>query len=647
MNVRYLLAGMILLTGISACDSTDPAQSGTQQTATTAAPETTAPAAPLASDDPARGNWQNYNRELNGMRYSPLDQINRSNVTQLQQAWSHAAGGQATPIVVDGIMYVPTANGVSAIAADTGATVWDHNLGEEVRISQRGVAYWPGDPDHAPRILFMSGPKMHALEAATGEPVAGFGAAGVIEVGTPYLGVPTIYQHAVVIGANTGELSFGVSGNTRAFDARTGEKLWEFNNVPKPGEVGHETWLDEGWDGRSGTNVWAFSMTVDEERGILYMPVAGPSGNYWGGDRPGNNLFANSVVAVDALTGKYLWHFQLVHHALWDEDMPSPPVLFDLEKDGQTIPALAIVNKTSYMFFLNRVTGEPIYAVEERPVPQGEVPEEWHSPTQPFPVTPPPLSRVSFQKEDMVTAEDTTPEHVAACQKLWDDSGGFYNAGPYTPFGYHEEGSPPKSTIQFPGGVGGVNWGGSAYDPSLDYVIVNAIESSLVGWIEKKKPGLNYGRGTEGAQQAYDRASISGPGPYAGFNAQVKDKDGNVIGMWPCQRPPWARLVAVNAKTGEIAWATVLGINEALPEGKQKVGGSGSAGPTVTAGGLVFIGATSDHRFRAFDVADGKELWVTDLGQVASANPMTYLGKNGKQYVAIIARNEVKVFALP
>ena len=645
MNTRILTAWIILLALLGACDSQGPEQNAAPQA--TAPPPAVTPPEPKVSADPAPGDWQNYNRRLNGMRYSPLDQINAGNVTQLQQVWSHEAGGQSTPVVIAGVMYVPVATGVAALNADTGEEVWKHELGENIRPSQRGVAYWPGDTEHPARIFVMSGARMYSLDAATGAPAAGFGAEGMIEVGTPYLSVPTIYKHVVMIGANTGELSFGEPGNTRAFDARTGEKVWEFHNVPQPGEVGHETWEGESWKGRSGTNVWAFSMTVDEERGILYMPISGPSPNYYGGDRPGDNLFGNSVVAVEAETGKYLWHFQSTHHALWDEDMPSPPVLFDLEIDGATIPALAFVNKTSYLFFLNRVTGEPIHPVEERPVPQGSVPDEWYSPTQPFPVRTPPLSRVSFKKEDMVTAEDTTPEHAAACQKLWDDSGGFRNEGPFTPFEFLEEGAPPKSTVQFPGGTGGINWGGPAYDPTRDLVIVNAAETSLVGWIEKKKPGLNYGRGTEGATQLYDRASISGPGPYAGFNAQVKDKDGNMIGMWPCQRPPWARLVAVNAKTGEIAWESVLGINEALPEGKQKVGGSGSAGPSITAGGLVFIGSTNDRRLRAFDAENGTELWATDLGQVASANPMTYMGSNGKQYVAIVARNEVKVFALP
>ena len=316
--------------------------------------------------------------------------------------------------------------------------------------------------------------------------------------------MPTIYKHVAILGATTGETTLGLPGDTRAFDVRTGKKLWDFHTVPLPGEVGHNTWLDNGWRGRSGVNVWAWYMTLDAERGLLYMPVAGPSGNYWGGDRPGNNLFANSIVAVDAETGRYRWHFQTVHHDLWDADMPNPPVLVDILQNGRRVPALASVGKTGYMFILDRVTGKPIFGVEERPVPKGNVPGEWYSPTQPFPVKPArPLSRVDFVKErDLVRPEDTSAQHVAECEALWEKSGGFANAGPYTPFGFHKEGEPPKSTIQFPGGTGGVNWGGAAADPTTGYVYVNAHDTSLVGWIEFKRPGQNYGNGTAGADAA-------------------------------------------------------------------------------------------------------------------------------------------------
>jgi quinoprotein glucose dehydrogenase len=538
---------------------------------------------------------------------------------------------------------------VLALDADTGKEVWRYQMPQGITTTARGVAYWPGDQSIAPRILVTAGARLVALDAATGTPAVGFGRGGVVEILVPWNGVPTIYRNVAILGATTGEAPLGVPGDTRAFDVRTGAKLWQFHNVPLPGEVGHDSWLDDGWRGRSGANVWAWYMTLDEERGILYMPVAGPAANYWGGDRPGNNLFANSIVAVDAQTGKYRWHFQTVHHDVWDSDMPSPPVLVDIVQNGRRVPALASIGKTGYLFILDRVTGKPIFGVEERAVPEGNAPGEWYAPTQPFPVKPArPLVRVDFNKErDMVRAEDTSAQHVAECQALWDRSGGFFNAGPFTPFLFHEDGTPPASTIQFPGGTGGVNWGGPAADPNTGYVFVNAHDTSLVGWIEKRKPGLNYGRGVDGTTQPYDRASINGPGPYAGFNAPLKDADGRTIANLPCQRPPWARLIAVDANTGDIAWQSTLGLTEALPEGRQLTGGSGSAGPVVTAGGLVFVGATSDRRFRAFDAKTGKELWAARLDGQANANAMTYRGKNGKQHVAVVATDTLVAFALP
>jgi quinoprotein glucose dehydrogenase len=310
------------------------------------------------------------------------------------------------------------------------------------------------------------------------------------------------------------------------------------------------------------------------------------------------------------------------------------------------VPAIAAISKTGYLFILDRTNGKPVFGVEERPVPKGDVPGEWYSPTQPFPVKPGPLSRVSFNKDqDMVTAADTSAEHVQACQEMWDKAGGYENKGPFTPFRYHEDGTPPKSTISFPGGTGGVNWGGTATDPRTGYIFMNAHDTSLVGWVEKRKPGVEYSFDTRGSNALYDRASVDGPGPFHTFSAPFKTADGRTVSL-PCQRPPWAKLVAVNANTGEVAWQTTLGLTEALPEGKQNTGNSGSAGPTVTGGGLVFIGATNDRRFRAFDSKTGKELWIARLEAAGNANPITYLGKNGKQYVAIVATDSVVVFAL-
>jgi quinoprotein glucose dehydrogenase len=589
------------------------------------------------------GDWPRYARDYAGTRYSPLSQINRRNVSQLETAWSFRVrpegGGMmvssATPIAIDGVLYYPIANAVVALEGDTGAEIWRHPVAGG--LARRTVSFWPGDGDLSARIFYSIGQKIIALNAQTGEVDESFGAGGAIELDVPYNSPPTVYKNILVIGANTAEMQTGDPGNSRAYDARTGEKLWEFNTVPQPGEPGHETWLDDGWKGRSGTNVWVWYMTLDEKTGALYMPVGGPSANYYGGDRPGANLFGNSVVAVDVETGDLRWHFQTIHHDLWDWDLPPPPVLVDIEVDGERVPALAETGKNGLMYILNRETGEPVFGVEEKPVAAGDVPGEWYSPTQPFPAKPPQLSRGSWTKEDIVSAADTNEDHAAACRALLASYGGdFFNAGSFTPFFLNEEGDPPKASINMPHN-GGANWGGAAADPNSGYVFINTSEGGSIGWIEKRKEGGDYGRGTQGSTQAYDRGSLSGPGAYSSFSASVEDADGLKVTL-PCIRPPWGRLFAINANTGEIAWQTRLGITEALPEGKQETGTLNTfGGPIATAGGLVFIGATNDRRFRAFDAETGEELWSATLDYHAHAVPITYRGKDGRQYVAVTA----------
>ena len=508
--------------------------------------------------------------------------------------------------------------------------------------SSRGLAYWPGDGTMPPRLLMTVGRRLVALTAADGTLDTSFGTSGFIDMGVNWGGVPLVFKNIVIVGANNGEVTQGPSpGDTKAFDARTGAKLWNFASVAQPGDPNHRTWLDEGWKNRQGVNHWGWYLTVDEQREIVYTSFGSPAGNYWGGDRPGANLYANSVVAVDVNTGKYLWHFQTVHHDLWDSDQPSPPTLIDITRNGRRVPALGLIGKTAWMFILDRATGAPVFGVEERAVPKGEVPGEWYSPTQPFPVKPRALARMDFTKDDLVTAADTTADHEKNCLALYEKAGGFYNAGPFTPFLFHEEGTPPKSTIQFPGN-GGTNWGGPAGDPTLGYVFAFTQDAALTGWVEKKREGGNYGSGN-GSPQPYDRGSINGPGPYSGFAASM----GPGLPQGPCQKPPWGRLTAVDANTGEFAWQITLGVTDGLPPEKQNTGRGGSAGPIVTAGGLVFIGSTSDGRFRAIDSRTGRELFVTRLNATGTASPMTYQGRNGRQYVVQAAAGTLNVFALP
>jgi glucose dehydrogenase len=664
--LRYLGAAIAL--ALTACGpAPDSADSATPAAAPSSPPPARAAVAP--------GDWPLINRDLNANRFSPLIEITAANVATLAPSWTYELGGNSTavPVVVGGVMYLPSRDRVVALDGDSGSVIWEYVLpappappggaapagggpggggpgGGGPTASTRGVSFWPGDGTLPPRILFMSRANLIAIDAATGTPAAGFGTNGAVDVGIPYGGTPTVFDHVAIIGASSGELPQGPAGNPRAFDVRTGAKLWEFQTVPRAGEPFNDTWGD-GWEGRGGTNMWAFAAPIDAELGLAYLPIAGPAANYYGGDRPGNNVFANSIVAVDARTGQYRWHFQTVHHDLWDIDMPSAGALFPFERNGTRVPAIAHVGKSAYFYVLDRATGEPLHEVRETPVPQGDVPTEWYSPTQPIPVRPPPLARVSFTDADVVTAEDTTAEHAAACRDFMARSGGFYNAGPFTPFLYKAPDAPPKSTIQFPGGTGGVNWGGLAVDPTTGLAYATSHDGALVGWVQDKDPNVTYSFEAPNSKQPYDRASINGVGPFFSFNAPLSgqyDDNGRPVGpSAPCQRPPWGKLVAVNAQTGEIAWESVLGLNLNMPEGKQLVGSAGSAGPSITAGGVVFVGATSDRRFRAFDARTGSELLSATLENNANANPMSYAGRSGKQRVAIVAGDTVNVFALP
>lgn len=612
--------------------------------------------------------------DLAGTRHSPLDQINTSNVSRLTQAWFYSFDREGktihglspfelyqeiTPIVVDGVMYLPAGDRIVALDPENGKELWTYELGDTLA-SFRGVSYWQGDRNNPPRIIFTTAHKMMALNARTGKVDPGFGREGEVPLEVAYDGAPIVYKNILLLGTNfygPGERHInpaldqggGQLGDVHGYDVRTGKPLWEFHTIPRPGETGSETWLTpDSWKNRTGNNVWAFALTVDEDRGILYLPVSGPGANFYGGDRPGVNLFGNTLVAVDAQTGKLKWYFQTVRHELWDYNLPPAPSLIDITKDGKKIPALVQVGKSGYMFILDRVTGKPVFGVEDRKVAQGDVPGEWYSPTQPFPLKPPPISRVSFTKDDLVRPEDTTPEHAKACQELYDRAGGFYNGGPFTPFLYHEDGKPGQASIVFPGFTGGANWGGTAVDPKLGYIFVNTHDAPAVGWMEKNP---KYTPDNPERIEPYIR---TGPRGIGGFAAPIKDANGRTLGTLPCFRPPWGRLIAVNAKTGEFAWDVPLGISDTLPAEKQHTGANNLAGGIATAGGLFFIGATSDSRFRAFDSRTGKELWVTKLTHTATAIPITYRAKNGKQYVAIVAASGgptagrgLVVFSLP
>ena len=582
-------------------------------------------------------DWPQYRGDLAGTGFSSLTQITTDNVAGLVPAWEYSlasspdsgrvAQSQATPIVLNNVMYLPAADRVVALDPASGLELWRHVLSDGSP-SRRGVAYWPGDGNLNPRIYFTSGASLIAVDAASGAPSAGFGSDGSIDIGVPYNSVPLVFENIVVVGANTPPGAIGGIGNARAFDAVSGAALWEFSSVPQPGEPGHDTWAGDSWRDRLGANAWPFYFTVDPERGHLYLPLASPIPFAYGGDRAGTNLYANSLVAVDIRTGDYRWHFQTIHHDLWDHDPPAPPTLFDIPRNGDDIPALGLTTKSGYLFILNRDTGEPVFGVEERPVPQSLVPGEQTWPTQPIPLKPPALARVSYAATDLVTAEDTSPEHAAACTELLEQVGPIVNDGPYTPWVYRAPGSVPQTTLLFPGLAGGPNWGGVAVNPDSGLAYVFSADIGSFGWMEDAAAASVW---------PYER---SGPRP-GNFDVAVG-------GMrLPCQKPPWGQLTAVNINTGDIAWQQPLGLTESLPPGRQLTGRPGRAGAIATAGNLLFIGATDDNRIRALNARTGATLWEHTLKGRGNANPLTYMGSDGRQYIVISATDTVQAFRLP
>jgi quinoprotein glucose dehydrogenase len=582
----------------------------------------------------AAGNWPVPGRDPGGTRYSPLTQITPANVTRLKVAWVYhmkppGAGSlhpsEDQPLVVGPTMYVVTPySRVLALDSATGRVQWMFQIPDGDQASIRGAAYWPGEAGAAPAIIFGSRHgRLYSISAATGELNQEFGDHGIVDLKTPQVmhtgkdknyilpSPPTIYKNLVITGAGPGEGPGGFNGgpgpagDTRAWNARTGKLVWTFHSVPRPGETGHETWAGDSWKDRSGVNVWGY-MTVDVARGILYMPFGAPNNDRVGIDRPGNNLFSSSLVAVSADTGKLLWYFQVVHHDIWDFDVETPPTLFEVKHGGKTIPAVATVNKNALMFILNRVTGKPIYDVEERPVPQSNVPGEQTSPTQPFPVVTEPLSQNTLRRDNLY---QDTPEHRAWCEQYVDSNNMLLGEVPYTPTALD------RYTVGLPGTQGGVNYYGGALDPRLGLFIVN---------VNNLAQPMRIVRNPDG--------SYSNSGPLAG-----------VIRFWnpndhlPCTPTPWGQLVAVDVNTGKVAWRSTLGVTDSLPPGKQNTGRPGLGGAIVTASGLTFVGATDDARFRAFDTKTGKELWTVKLPATAASTPITYADAKGQQYVAVVA----------
>lgn len=569
--------------------------------------------------------WPYAGHDPGAMRYSPLTQITKQNVAKLRRAWTFHTGDPAgdvnsegAPLVIDGVMYLDAGKNVFALDPVTGQQIWKF---EVKGTNRRGLSYWPGDKQTPPRIILgVADDKMLALDAKTGKPASGFGEDGFVSGVSP-ASAPVIYHDLIITGQNRVQ-------SVRAFDARTGKLVWTFYTKAQPGQSGYDTWKDNSWDVRSGNDVWSF-MTLDPERGIVYIPIPPTGGpDFYGGGRLGDTLYSDSVVAVDANTGKLIWYQQLVHHDLWDWDVPGAPTLFDVKLNGKTVPAVAEFGKQGYLFLFDRTNGKPLFGMRERPVPQSTVPGEQTSPTQPIPLKPPALAPTSISRGDIY---DLTPEHAAFCRNLW-DANHMYNNGPFTVYST----DPDKMAVIFPGREGAGNWSGVAFDPKLDYVFgtttFNAGQIGRLVKLDKPAPGPFGG--------PYDKVFPNGPSRY-------QSRFWEPSNGWPCIKPPWAEIFAVNAKTGDIVWHVPFGTVDALAGKGFPDTGAPNTGPmVVTAGGLIFIGATNDGRFRAFDARTGKELWTEKIDASAHTVPITYKGRDGKQYVVVEAFGGPGIIAL-
>jgi quinoprotein glucose dehydrogenase len=650
--------------------------------------------------------WGVYGGGSEHIRYSRLTQVNRDNVKNLKVAWSYDTGDsfpgsemQCNPIIVDGVMYATTPKlRVIALDAANGTLKWafDPNEGRDNRRKSRnrGVMYWSDGKDR--RVYVAHQHTLFALDAATGKPIASFGKDGRVDL-RENLGRPVdeitittttpgaVYKDLIIIGSLVSEGLPSAPGDIRAFDARTGKLRWSFHSPPHPGEFGYDTWPKDAWKYTGGANSWA-GMALDEKRGLVFVPTGSAAYDFYGANRKGDNLFANCLIALRADTGKRVWHFQLVKHDVWDRDLPSPPSLVTVRRDGRIIDAVAQTTKSGHVFVFERETGKPLFPIEYRPVPPSDAEGEELAKTQPFPLKPEPFAR-QVLTEDMLTKR--TPEaHQAALERFRKIRSG----GQFTP-------PSREGTIVFPGFDGAAEWGGSAFDPETGLLYVNSNE---MAWILRlvERPGagkpasgksLYQGecagchrddrKGTPpefpsllGLESKYSIPEMSaflrkGSGRMPGYPNMRNDALNAIARFvltgrdtadipalveaaglkyttdgynkfldpqgYPAIAPPWGTLNAINLDTGDYAWKIPFGEFPELAAGMKNTGTENYGGPIVTAGGLLFIGATNhDKKFRAFDKRTGELLWETTLPAAGNATPAMY-ELNGKQYVVI------------
>lgn len=664
-------------------------------------------------------NWDAYLGGKDVNHFSSLDQINPRNVQRLKQIWIYNSGDrdtadrsqiQCNPLIIDGILYGTTPKlKLFALDAATGEELWkfdpfsgtykDFGMGVN-----RGLAFWKGTDEN--RLFYTAGAFLYAVNPENGQVVSTFGEQGKVDLhqgldreveglfivsNTPGI----IYEDLLILGSRVSESTGPVPGHIRAFDVKTGEIKWVFHTIPHPGEYGYDTWPKEAWKTSGGANAWS-GFSLDEKRGIVYVPTGSASFDFYGGDRHGSNLFANCILALNAKTGERIWHFQTIHHDLWDRDLPAPPNLVTVERNGEKIDALAQITKSGYVFILNRETGEPLFPIEERPVPPSDLEGESAWPTQPFPVKPPPFSRQEVTELDL---DQRSPEVYAYAKSVWDK---IRKGNPYIP--PNEDGA-----LLFPGFDGGGEWGGAGVNPNTGILYVNSSEMPWLmqmGKYELEDDGLLASKG----RQLYNVACVSCHGSQlegsnlygntpalTGLKERLSEqevatvikngkgvmpsfgvlKKGEVEALtaflfesaekmdtanadsgnptwpypyvfngynrfygpdgYPAITPPWGQLSAVDLNEGSIKWQITLGEHPDLTaQGIPPTGTENYGGPVVTAGGLIFIAATMDEKIRAFDQQDGTLLWESQLPAAGYATPATY-AIDGRQYVVVAA----------
>ena len=617
-------------------------------------------ALPAGRKDPVKkGEWRFYGGDQGSTKYSPLDQINRNNAKNLKVAWTwdspdlkvmeqnqklYTLGYEATPLMINGVLYVSTSlSQVAAINAATGQTIWVHDpksyeTGHPTNLGflHRGVAYWT---DGKAERLFIgtSDAYLIAIDAKTGKAISDFGEGGRVNLtkaiplainarNYAVTSPPVVCRDVVIVGAsiNDGPINKEAPrGDIQAFDVRTGKPAWIFHTVPQAGEFGNETWENDSWKYTGNTNVWTM-MSVDDELGYVYLPTGTPTNDWYGGHRLGDNLFAESLICVEAKTGKRGWHYQTVHHGLWDYDLPAAPVLCDIKVNGKQIKAVAQISKTGFCFVFDRVTGKPVWPIEERPVPQSKIPGERSSPTQPVPTKPAPYELQGATEDNLI---NFTPELRQEAVAILNQ----FEHGPlFTP-------PSEKGTINLPGWGGGANWWGAAFDPETGMLYIPSSTGPIVVKLSKPNP------------------------TYSNFQYS-RTMGGNPIGPrgLPLFKPPYGRITAINLNTGEHTWQIAHGdgprqkVNELLANGKD-VGplGAGGGGPLLTKT-LLFVGQGYGGRggssggganvFRAFDKATGKVIAEVPLEGRPHGTPMTYMA-GGKQYI-VIATYDGRLVAL-